>query len=54
LINFIIGCKKITDEDLKQVKGVIAGAAPIGVTFIQKFIERFDHYVFFQEGYRYK
>jgi hypothetical protein len=50
IINFIISCNDITKEDLRHTKGIIAGAAPIGHTTIEKFLAKADKYILFQEG----
>ncbi len=54
LIAFICQCKEFNAEDFKELRGVIAGAAPIGPSIIEQFVNIFDHYVMFQEGRQYK
>ncbi|XP_021962744.1 probable 4-coumarate--CoA ligase 3 [Folsomia candida] len=51
LISFLCQSPEITPDDLKHTRGTVAGAAPIGKTLIERFITKFDQYMFFQEGF---
>ena len=51
LISYMVNSPDFTKKELADVHAIIAAAAPIGKSIINRFLDKADKYIFFQEGY---
>ncbi len=51
LISYMVNSPDFTKKEMENVHAIIAAAAPIGKSLINRFLEKAEKHIFFQEGY---
>ena len=51
LVSFVASNPTVKRDGLKNIHTVVCGGAPSGPVLINRFLEKADKYIFFQEGY---